>query len=509
MPGSQRAGETEHAFIVIPTARVRGGDGRRRAWCWRVFLTCWMVYTVFWTPYIVREHFPAVALAERGSLNVESYLGWSDDIFRGPKGGAYINNNPGASITGAIPLLLLRPLLAWVDKWNQGLPRPECQEADGELFCRILKEGRGFYFLLVGFLTVALVMAPATAGTVAYMCSRLIHAGVPAAVAAEYALLCGIGTPLLFRAAHLNHNLLVCDAGFIALMLLWDPQDRPLTPMRAATSGLLAGYAVLCDYSGIVVVAATALYVGLRSSGKVWTMTAYAAGLAPMLAAMALYQAWAFGSPVLPSQHYMTPTAPTSHGYRGFDWPSPALALANFFDPRFGLFAYCPVLALALLAPFQRAARYRVPRREMWVLLTYFALFLLFCASNQYSWLQPSTGFRYLVPVVPALALLAIQVAQGWPPVVRRVLAVACIVQSLIIAAAHENDVRLAIARIWERHFALLWMIRLREAGAPVSWWWTLVTFVLLSVSVTLIWLRPAAYRDGVVRRTQSKLSST
>src|SRR5215472_11420742 len=88
----------------------------------RVFFTCWLVYSVFWSPYIVREHFPALTLLERGTLNVEPYLEWSDDIFRGPNGGAYINNNPGASLIGAIPLVLLRPLLSGVDRWNQSQP---------------------------------------------------------------------------------------------------------------------------------------------------------------------------------------------------------------------------------------------------------------------------------------------------------------------------------------------------------------------------------------------------
>lgn len=94
-----------------------------RVWTWRVFLTCWLVYTVFWAPYIVREHFPSVALAERGSLNVERYLGWTEDIFRRPGGGVYINNNPGASLTGALRLVLLRPMLTRVDEWNQKLPQ--------------------------------------------------------------------------------------------------------------------------------------------------------------------------------------------------------------------------------------------------------------------------------------------------------------------------------------------------------------------------------------------------
>src|SRR5208283_1670443 len=229
-----------------------------RAWAVRVFLTCWLVYTVFWTPYIVREHFPAITLAEGGRLDVKQYLGWTEDIFSGPYGGAYINNNPGASLTGAIPLLLLRPLLIRVDNWNQRLPRQRPRGEDDPILVRMAAEGRVFYFLLVAFVTVALVMAPATAFAVAILCARIIEAGVPAAHAAAAAVMCGLGTPLLFRTGHLNHNLLVGDAGLAALLLLWDPADRPLRPVRAGLAGLLAGYAVLCDYSGVIVVVVTA-----------------------------------------------------------------------------------------------------------------------------------------------------------------------------------------------------------------------------------------------------------
>ncbi len=459
------------------------------------------MYTVFWAPYIVREHFPAVTLAERGSLNVDRYLGWTEDIFRGPGGGAYINNNPGASLTGALPLVLLRPVLTRVDEWNQKLPRRDRKSDDGDLFWRTLAEGRALYFLLVGFVTVALVMAPATAGTAAYLCSRLTEAGVPAAQAAGAGILYGLGTPVLFRAGYLNHNLLVGDAGITALLLLWDPKDRPVHALRAALAGLLAGYAVLCDYSGVVVVAVAALYVWLRSAGQPgaqrWrVMTAYAAGIVPAVAALAVYQAWAFGSFYRPSQHFMPPTAPTSQGYRGFDWPSPALMWANFFDPRFGLFAYCPALILAFAAPFITRVQYRVPARETRILFTYFALFVLFCAANQYSWLQPSTGFRYLVPIVPALALLALQAAQALPRIVQWMMATLSCVQSLIIAAAHRNDVRLALSTLWRRKFRLPWMIRLGDAGVPVNWEWPLVTFVLLALALAIIWLSPELRND-------------
>ena len=470
-----------------PGAAIRG-----RGWAWRVFFTCWLVYSVFWTPYLIREHFPALALVERGSLNVERYAGWTQDIFPSPAGGAFINNNPGASLAGSIPLLLFRPVLVRVDRWSQTLPRTQPVTDDGELFWRALAEGRAVYFMLVEFLTVALLMAPVTAGTIAFLCSRLIAAGIPGPKATAASLLCGLATPMLFRAAHLNHNLLVADAGFVALLLLWDPQGRRLAGWSATVAGLLAGYALLCDFSGLVVVAVAALYVWLRGSeqpGRArWrALTAYALGVLPGAAGLMLYQAWAFGSFYRPSQHYMLPTAPTAHGYRGFDWPSPSLLWANFFDPRFGLFAYCPALMLAFAAPFIERVRYRVPRREMWILYAYFTLFVLFCAANQYSWLQPLTGLRYLVPVVPALALLALETAQALPRALRWLVAAAAAAQSLAMAAAHENNLRDSLATLWRRRGALLWMIRLRDAGLDVPRWLPLLVWAV--VAAVCLWI--------------------
>jgi hypothetical protein len=478
----------------------RDSPSGRRAWALRVFLTCWLVYTVFWTPYVVREHFPAIALAESGHLDVGRYLGWTEDIFPGPHGGAYINNNPGASLTGAIPLLLLRPLLIRVDNWNRRLPRQPPRGENDPLLVRLAAEGRVFYFLLVAFVTVALVMAPVTALAVAILCARIIEAGVPAAHAAAAALMCGLGTPLLFRTGCLNHNLLVCDAGFIALLLLWNPAGGPLGPARAGWAGLLAGYAVLCDYSGVVVAAVLAVYVWLRcradSEARGRCAAAYLAGLAPGIAGLLIYQQWAFGSFYRPSQHYMPPTAPTALGYRGFAWPSPALLWANFFDPRFGLFPYCPALLLALVAPLATRARKCIPGREMRLILLYCLLFVLFCAANQYSWLQPATGFRYLVPVVPVLALMAIQGAQLLPRIAQWGVAMASLMWSLVLAGAHENDVRLAAQTFWNRRLALPWMIRLRAAGMPVAWQWVLVTYGIAILAIAWIWAGPVARRS-------------
>ena len=89
-----------------------------------------------------------------------------------------------------------------------------------------------------------------------------------------------------------------------------------LAPDARQLAGLLAGYAVLCDYSGVVVAAVTFFYAWIRSGeqpfARRWrVMLAYAGAFLPGVGALAIYQAWAFGSLYRPSQHYMLPTALT------------------------------------------------------------------------------------------------------------------------------------------------------------------------------------------------------
>lgn len=445
----------------------------------RVFFTCWLVYSVYWTPWIIREHFPALTLAEHGTLNVLRFDGFIDDIFRGPRGGAYINNNPGVSIAAALPLFLARPLLHQAIEWDRTLPPPHLLPSE-KAEQKAANSGLLAYFLVTAFLTVAGCMAPLSALAAALLAHRLATDGLPLRHAALAALTLAFATPVFFRTLYLNHNLLVGHLGVFTALLLW---DRPLTRGRLFLAGLLSGYAVLCDFTGLLLAAVTGLYL-LTTRWR--AAIPFTLGTLPGIAALALYQARSFGNPILPSQAYMPPTAPTSQGYRGFSWPSPDLAWANFFHPAFGLFAYCPLLLLAFAAPFVKSTPYRLsPSLTRWIYV-YFAAFVLFCAANQYSWLQWTTGMRYLVPVVPGLLLLALQVLQTWP----RWLAASVLLFSAFhawsIAASYQLHAIQAPLTLLRHGPSLAWLDRLNRLGwLPTS---SLLPFLcLLAVSLLLI----------------------
>src|SRR5204863_9587866 len=77
------------------------------------------VYVLHFSTNIVREIYPALSLGDRLSFNVSEYVGLHPDIFEVPGHGAYINNNPGASILGAVPYLFARPVIDFVVQQTQ------------------------------------------------------------------------------------------------------------------------------------------------------------------------------------------------------------------------------------------------------------------------------------------------------------------------------------------------------------------------------------------------------
>lgn len=469
----------------------------------RLFCTCWLIYTVHWAPFLIREQLPAITLATSGSLNVERYLGWSPDVFRGPAGGAFINNNPGASMLGAIPLILARPALRVIERWNDRRPSSIELSRDPRFADRVpVQERREWYFLAIAFLTTAGAMAPISALVVVALAWLLWREGVSQGRATAVALLLGFGTPVFLRTEYLNHNLLVGHAGLLAALVLWGSAE--VKRVRAVAAGALGGFAVLCDYSGLLVLAWIGMYVWLRAGDtagafreRVRAALYFSAGAIPMLVVLAAYQAWAFGSTALPSQHFMPAIAETAHGYRGFGWPSLELLTMNYFDRRFGLFAVSPLLIVGLAAPLIRSGRFRLPPREMWLALSFFAALSLFCASNQYSQLQWSTGIRYMVPAIPGLVLLTAQVLQLLPALVRNIVLVASLLVSWLWAGTYGS---LLNSVEGPGRFQLAWTRRMAEYGgiaSPVA-----TTAIVLGVTafvVVVVWRRELLQTAGGV----------
>ncbi|MFQ5666586.1 MAG: glycosyltransferase family 39 protein [Candidatus Binatia bacterium] len=491
--------------------RVAPSRRTPRAVALRLFVTCWVVYALHFATNTVREIYPALSLGDHWSFDVSEYVGFHPDIFIVPGRGAFINNNPGASILAAIPYALARPaidrIVQRVQRQRTAHPRPQPPAYDSpwpmarEFYGKARARGLDIKFGLGAWVMQAFLMAPLSALSAVVMFGILLSLTASVRAACLLALLYAFGTPIFYRTAQLNQNLLVGDCAFFAFALLWRPWDDPRALRRPHyfLAGLLCGWAVVCDYSGLVVVLVLSVY-GLvrrralppaaRACDDVWRF-----GGGVLLGAVVLmaYQWSSFGHPLYPAQLYMPPARFTHLGYAGMEWPQPDLLWATAFDLRFGLFTSAPLLLLALYPPAWLAGRIRLTaRRETWCIGIFGAVFFLFCAANQYGRLQFNSGVRHVVPVTPFIFLIAAGVLVRLPKVLALVVGLVTAYWSWCLAMCRDVErgrgVVEALSHITLTGPHLPWLTTLERMGYVSSGTFEVPVLALTAILLWVLW---------------------
>lgn len=426
---------------------------------WRIFLTAWIVFGLHFTTDIVREHYPAFALADHLSFRLDEYGGLHPDLFETPGRGWHIGNNPGISMFAAIPYALLRPVIDPVvdgvreRRERAGLTTPPAYETEWPnqraFFEEAWRRGLDVKLALGAAVTQLLFMAPVCAAGAVLMFVLLRRLLPTEREAAGLALLFAFGTPLFYRAGFLNHNMVLGLFAFAAFAFIWNPgrHGRPTERAQFLAAGLAAGLTLLFDYSGIVFVAGLFLYAHLANRATLdagsfvrrsfW----FGVGGAGPVFLLWFYQWRAFGNPFLPGQHWMPPVEWIELGYQGYGPPQLELLWALAFDHRFGLFVFGPLLLLAFAAPWiARRGRLRIPRLELWACLAVFAALWVFFSGSNYTRLQYNTGMRYMAPVVPFLFLPAALVLARWPRIVQALIALVSVGLTWCLAMYREVE---------------------------------------------------------------------
>jgi hypothetical protein len=498
-----------------PPAQRLGGLMRSfasRAVQIRLFLSVWLVLVLHFATNIAREHYPAIALAEHGTLAVGEYLDLHPDLFVAPTGRAVINNPPGASVLAAVPLLIARPVLAYAEAAGRRRVPADPQAASAvyedprpnrQRFFRLVRQrGLDLKFGVVALVTAAGLMAPMTALFAVVFYRLLIGLGLEARAALLWAALSVFATPLFFRAAYLNHNHLLGLLTFFAFVLLW---RDPVTPGRIVAAGAIAGWGVSLDYSGVVPL----MFLGMWALMETPTGSAFRRGLlftagaaGPLLMLLG-YQWWAFGSPFTVPQAVMPNTVYSVVGRSGMTLPQLDLIGENLFDPRFGLFAFAPIL-LCGVAGFWLAPRTWFSTRQRYLIAAFMVGFVLFCSANQFARLQWNTGFRYLAPLVPFLWLLAIPVLQRVPRPLLIIVLTAAVVESWALAMARDS-VPESLRRVLTQGPELPWLTVLGKTSVqyapglsvrPTAWPLLLIAAVCLAA----IWWLPVHRKSPLPR---------
>lgn len=498
---------------------VPGGDpAERLSWRFstrgvavRLFLTCWLIYGLHFATNTVREIYPALSLGDHLSFDVSEYAGLHPDIFVIPGRGTFINSNPGASIVGAIPYALFRPLIDRVVERTQltraanpsnqtseyQSPYPMAQE-----FYRIARErGYDVKFGLAAAVIQFFGIAPISALSAVVMFYILLGLKLPVRTALLLALLYAFATPIFYRTAQLNQNLLVSHCALFAFALLWRPWDgaNKTRHPHYFLAGLLCGWAVVLDYSGIVVPLVLGGYalarwfklpLEERSHREIWQ---FVAGVAVCGTLLMAYQWASFGHPLYPAQRYMPATQLSVYGYNGMDRPHLDLLGETAFGVRFGLFTSAPLLLLALWIPgWLRRNKRLVGDLETWCIVAFTVLFFLFSSANQFGRLQFNSGVRYIVPVVPFLFLLVAGILVRLPKLIAVMIGIGTTYWSWCLAMYRDIELGLGVLEPFKHitleGFRLPWLTTLERMGYVPGGASVVPLFVICAAIVWTLW---------------------
>lgn len=476
----------------------------------RIFLVCWLVFSLHFATNTVREIYPALSLGDHLSFDVSEYAGLHHDIFEIEGRGNFINNNPGASIIGAVPYVLFRPITdRIVDRVQRS--RSENPQAEAARFDTIYPLAQEFYqeargkgfdvkFGLAAGITQAFAMAPISALGVVVMFWLLLSLTNNRRSSILLAFLYAFATPIFYRTAQLNQNVLLANFALFAFALLWRPraENCPKKKPLYFLAGLCCGWTVVLDYSGVITVAALSGYALARwlsnptSERKVFDLAKFALGVAACGAALMAYQWNSFGNPILPPQSYMPPANFTDLGYRGFSLPQPDLLLETAFGIRYGLFTSAPILLLAFFVPIWLQKRSRLLKsRELIFIVSFVTLFFVFCAANQYGRMQFNSGVRHIVPVVPFVFLLTANVLLKMPKIIAALIGVLATYWSWCLVMYRDVEQGMgvfeSVKHITLEGFRLPWLTTL-ERMAFVNNASAIPLLFLTGIIIWLIW---------------------
>ncbi|MCP4262243.1 MAG: hypothetical protein GY774_32790 [Planctomycetes bacterium] len=476
----------------------------------RLFITCWLIYSLHFATNTVREIYPALSLADHFSFDVSEYLDLHPDIFQTPDRGAFINNNPGASILGAIPYFLSRPIIDRIVKRAQqsrAASPKHAQEYETiyplaqEFYLKSREKGLDIKFGLAAGVMQVFCMAPLSALSVVVMFFVLINLTHSHRKAMLLALLYAFATPVFYRTAQLNQNLLVSHFAFFSFVILWRPWATSSRPhsIQYLIAGLLAGWTVVLDYSGVVVVFSLSIYMFIRwiSSPKhtktYFDVLYYILGVTLSLSVLLGYQWLCFGNPFFPAQHYMPPANFTDQGYRGINWPQLDLLWKIAFSMRYGLFVSAPLLILSLYIPgWIRNSIRIVNNRETWCILLICLSFFIFCSANQYGRMQFNSGVRHIVPITPFLFLIVAGVLIRMPAFLAIIFGIVATYFSWCLAMYRDVEqgfgVFESLKHITLGGFRLPWLTTLENMGYLKSKIYIIPLFILCAIALWGLW---------------------
>ncbi len=349
-----------------------------------------------------------VAVVDDGTFQIDKYLGTTVDYAK--VGDHYYSDKaPGVAFIGIPVYAVLRGVF--------DTPMMEAvlnRLANSESFQATLRaEGSGVLEQKVRFalaqIAIALVVGvfptALTAALLYLWLARITPSvGVRLAVVLGYALL----TPVFAYANTMYGHQLSAALLFGAFYLIATAQRPPSAPVLLGV-GVLLAYAVVTEYPAMLMTGILYLYTAYRLwrwgqwRGLLWvTLSA-----AIVAAGWMLYNNTVFGGPLTLGYGFSEQWVTQHHaGFLSLTLPSVAALWGITFGLFRGLFVLAPWLLLAVpgFASWWRSAEHRA---EWWAAFASVLSIYLFNASSVMWWGGFAIGPRYILPMLPFMALAA------------------------------------------------------------------------------------------------------
>ncbi len=323
------------------------------------------------------------AAVDYGTLNIDAS---HNDTIDGAEwnGHYYSNKAPGASFLGIPVYWILRNLTS-------------------------LKESRPMAWLdmyIIRVVTTTLLFA--LLGVVMYRLAKFCGAFPRQAFLMVIAY--GFGSIALLHATMFSGHQIAASLSFFsfALLVRFSSNDRTAWVENwgyGFLTGLLAGWAVITDYTAIVIAICLAMYA-IASRLNARFKAGFILGACVCMIILAAYNMACFGNLFSFSYAHLAHEkfrVGASHGILGIGFPQTGAMVNLLFSPSRGIFFIMPVLFLSFRGIAYMIIRQKFQREA--ILISAVFIFSFLFVAGFYGWHGGwSFGPRYLVPMLPFLA---------------------------------------------------------------------------------------------------------
>jgi MFS family permease len=406
---------------------------RKKGWLlFAILLICYAYFFPRWADWNQNSRLDMVmAVVDHGTLAIDEYYQNTGD-YAYYNGHYYSDKAPGAAFLGIPVYAVLKgfldlPVMASVMDTltnNEALKATLREEGTGLLGHKVR-----FAITQTVLTFVASALPTALMGVLMYrLLVRFTTRPWPRiGVVLGYGLL----TPAFAYAGAFYGHQLSAACLFTAFYLVF-VGTKPLPTRSLLAVGLLLGYSVITEYPSVLIMGILFLYTFYRLSDRRRIGWVILIG-ALIATGWMIYNTAIFGSPLELGYSYSELWTERHHtGFMSLTWPRWEAIWGITFSPFRGLFVLSPLLLLAVpgFILWWRSGKHRP---EFWVVLTSVLAMFLFNSSSIMWWGGFAVGPRYLLPMLPFMALPIIFVSHEWENRMwMRVLSIALFAWSLI-----------------------------------------------------------------------------